>query len=321
MHVALEGRHLLPLAQHGGGGAKQGIAAGAHHQRPRLARLCDRATKQGIAGLARRGGGHHAGALFHGVGLAGQGGFTGSEGFAVQHQGIGGDDIARAHAHHIAGHNLLHRHLAKNAAPQHFGTQRHRTPQHLGRAGGPPFLHGIEPDRQAQNGHDDAAAHAVARGHRHRASAQQNQRQRLAQPPTNRHQQPPGLRRGIRVGPVLGQPSLRFSVGQARHRALQPVAQGLRRQRPESLRNSAGRRRHDRMVCRAGGSAQGARLASEDQPPRTSSTGTGDWRNTCSASLPSSIRPTPRRPWVPSTMSCAPHSRALAITRSLTRPE
>jgi len=45
-------------------------------------------------------------------------------------------------------------------------------------------------------------------------------------------------------------------------------------------------------------------------PPRTTSTGTGAVRMTCSAPLPSNTRPRPLRPWVPTTIRSAFHSRA-----------
>lgn len=44
--------------------------------------------------------------------------------------------------------------------------------------------------------------------------------------------------------------------------------------------------------------------------PRTTSTGTGEVRITCSAPLPSNTLPRPLRPWVPTTIRSAFHSRA-----------
>ena len=164
------------MCQRRGRSTEHRFASGVDRQRDRLSGLNHGPPKQCIRRLARARRIGHARMLFDRIRFAGQRRLAGGAGRAFQDQRVSRHDIAGAHAQDIAGDHVLDVDLTKGAVTPDFRFQRHRSPQQVGRPNRMSFLHGIEPDRDRQDRHDDDAANIIAGHHRDNARGQQDQR-------------------------------------------------------------------------------------------------------------------------------------------------
>ena len=177
--IALKGGNVLGLIQGGGRRAEQGRPPRTYHQGHGLSSLGHGAAKERVGGLAGGKAAHSAGPLLRGIGLASEGRFVGRESVGLEHQGVGGNDVARAHPDHIARRDSLDANLDIGAIAADFGLQRHRLAKLLSGPGGLALLHRVQADGDGQDDHDDRAADRIAGGGRYDAGRQQDQRKRF----------------------------------------------------------------------------------------------------------------------------------------------
>ena len=175
MQVALEWRRCLGFSQRRRGCAEHRRPAGIDGQGDRFSGLRDSAAKQRVRCFAWTCCCYDAGPFLDRVGFAGQRGFAGGEGCALENQRVGWNDVAGPDAQNVARHDLIHVDFTKRAAAFDLGFERHRAAQRLGSLDGVAFLDGVEPNREREDRDDDRAADCIAGRYRNNARSQKDQ--------------------------------------------------------------------------------------------------------------------------------------------------
>ncbi len=147
-------------------------------------------------GLAHAGVGRRRRALFGGVGLAGEKRFIDIEVARFDQPGIGGYEIAGREKNDIAGHDLRRGNVDRRSIAKRLGGKRDLLAQTLRGVLGLALLHYVEDHGHHHDGGDDDEARNVAGKRRYARGEEQNQDQRIAEPPDEVCQRALALGRG-----------------------------------------------------------------------------------------------------------------------------
>lgn len=241
--ITLERRGAFRRAQGRGGGAEHGRAAGPGDESQGLPALAHRSAEKGVRGLrwALRADG--AGMLLDWIRLAGQRGLRRGESRALQDQGVGGHDVARAHPDQVARHEALDGDRAEAAVAPSLRRERHGAAQCLGRADRVALLQRFEADREREDRDDDQAPDPVTGEDPKAARGDQGEGEGFEQPAQDGPHTAAGRGQPVGVRPITGEPPRRLRCGQAVEPASEPDCEGGGRTGPERGRGRSRPRR------------------------------------------------------------------------------
>ena len=235
MNSPLEGAGRVAVEEGRRNTAEAGRAPGRDHEHGRFAAHHGRAGEQRIEGFRRRRGIAWASALFGRERLAGHQRFVEVGDPAVEHDPIGGHQIARFELDDVARYHLFDRDRNDLAVAANVCVDGDGALQRVGRFFRAVLLHHIQYDRQCYDDDNDAEAGDIACKARYGGRHNQDCDERLGKSLGDFQEQPPVRRSRYGIRSEAREPLSGFDRGQPGGAAFDLVAERLERQAPELI--------------------------------------------------------------------------------------